>query len=485
MTTTLFVFIASLLLLLSVVLSKTSSQVGIPALVLFIGIGMLAGSEGLGGIPFDNMEVAQFVGMIALVFILFSGGMETNIKSIKPVLAEGLSLATFGVLITMLIVGLLCSFIFDNVNYLEVALLGAIISPTDAAATFSIFKAKGSNLKHNLRPILELESGTNDPMAYFLTISLITLLQEPDKSIYTMMPNFVKSVVIGAVLGYLFGKLVVWAMRKMNLSMDGLYVVLVYSLALLTYSFVELCEGNGILGVYIAGLIVGNSNFARHAIIEKFFDGTTWIFQIVMFLTLGLLVFPSKVWEVAPLGLLVAVVLTFVARPIAVFISTAFFKMTFKDRLFISWCGLRGASPIIFATFPAVAGLNNSTLVFNVVFFVSILSVLVQGSTLTWVGKKLGLMVEGEEPDRNIELDLQGSNTTYSLDIVINKGSHCVGKRFGELVFENGVVMMVEIDGLCVVPKADLLIKVGHKFYITSQTREDNNAIAKMLNGRV
>lgn len=482
MTTALFVFVMSVLLLISVVLSRTSSRIGIPSLVIFIGIGMLAGSEGIGGIPFDNTDVAQFIGMVALVFILFFGGMETNFKSIKPVLAQGLSLATLGVLVTMLVVGLICTLVFDDLTYLEVALLGAIISPTDAAATFNIFKSKGCNLKHNLRPIIELESGTNDPMAYFLTISLITLIQEPDKSIYTLLPNFVKSAVIGAVLGYLFGKVIVWSMRKLKLSMDGLYVVLVYGLALFTYSFIELCDGNGILGIYIAGMLVGNSNFARHSIIEKFFDGTAWIFQIVMFLTLGLLVFPSKVWEVAPEGLLVAVILTFVARPIAVFVSTMFFKFTFKDRLFLSWCGLRGASPIIFATFPAVEGLNGSTLVFNIVFFVSILSVLVQGSTLAWVGEKLGLMIKDDTVDRNVELDLQGNNSAYSLDVVIEKSSYAIGKTISELELKNGVIIMIEVDGECTTPQSDFVIKEGCKLYVTSQTKDDNNYIANVLN---
>ncbi|MEG1648964.1 MAG: cation:proton antiporter, partial [Rikenellaceae bacterium] len=258
----------------------------------------------------------------------------------------------------------------------------------------------------------------------------------------------------------------------------------VYSLALLCYSFIELCDGNGILGVYIAGIIVGNANFARQSIIEKFFDGTTWIFQIGMFLTLGLLVFPSKVWDVAPYGLLVAVVLTFIARPIAVFISTMFFKMTFKDRIFISWCGLRGASPIIFATFPAVAGIGHSTLVFNIVFFVSILSVLVQGSTIAWLAGKLGLLID-DVPDRNVEIDLPGNNKSYSLDVVIEENSYAIGKCVDELVVRNGVVIMVEHDGECVTPHPKMVIKRGYKLYITSQSKEDNNTSAVMLCSKV
>jgi len=298
-------FTGSVLLLVSIIAGKTTDRLGVPTLIFFLIVGILAGSEGIGGIQFENYHLAELIGIVSLNFILFSGGLDTNWQSIKPILWRGVSLSTIGVFVTALSVGLFVYFILDF-SLLEGLLLGAIVSATDAAAVFSILRNQGIGLKGNLRPVLELESGSNDPMAYFLTISLTTLLSHPEMHFYQLIPLFIKGFIIGGLMGYAMGKASHWLINNIRLNSDGLYPVLVLGLAMFTYSATDFLGGNGFLAIYLCAVILGNSNFIHKRSLLRFYEGQAWLMQIIMFLTLGMLVFPSKVFPVIGIGLLIS-----------------------------------------------------------------------------------------------------------------------------------------------------------------------------------
>jgi cell volume regulation protein A len=381
---------AALLLLLSVVASKASGRLGVPSLLIFLAIGMLAGSDGPGGIYFDDPWTAQLLGVIALALILFAGGLDTTWRSVRPVLWRGLALSTAGVLLTAMLVGWFASTVLEF-TLLEGLLLGAIVSSTDAAAVFAILRSRNVSLSGQLKPLLELESGSNDPMAVFLTLALLRLLVEPDAGVADLAPFFVQQMVLGGAIGYGTGRALTLCVNRLRLEYAGLYPVLTISMILLAYGGSALVGGNGFLAVYVAGIAMGNTSFVHRNSIVRFHDGLAWLMQIAMFLTLGLLVFPSRLWTAAPAGLLVALFLAFVARPVAVFLTLAPTSSTWRERALVAWVGLRGAVPIVLATFPLLAGLPNADTIFNVVFFAVGVSVLVQGTTLVPVARLLGV----------------------------------------------------------------------------------------------
>ena len=335
----------ALLLLISVLGSKVSDRFGVPALLLFLVVGMLAGSDGPGKIYFDDPALAQFVGVIALVLILFSGGLDTDWQRVRPLLKYGITLATLGVFLTALIVGLFASYLL-GLSMLEGLLLGAIVSSTDAAAVFSILRAKGLNLKGHLGPLLELESGSNDPMAVFLTVGLIQLLTQPNTSLPTLLLAFCLQFLIGTLAGFGFGRGTVLLVNRLKLGYEGLYPVLTLAMVFLTYSLTALIGGNGFLAVYIAGIVIGNQTFIHKRSLLRFHDGLAWLMQIAMFLTLGLLVYPSRVLPIAGLGVLVAGCLIFVARPVSIFLSLLPTGFTLREKTFLSWVGLAGLCPL-------------------------------------------------------------------------------------------------------------------------------------------
>lgn len=380
----------AVLLLLSVIASKASAQLGIPSLLLFLFIGMLAGSEGLGGIYFDDAQVAQFVGVVALTFILFAGGLDTNWIQIKPVLGRGVILATAGVMLTAILVGGF-SILVLGLNYLDGLLLGAIVSSTDAAAVFSLLRSKKTNLKGELKPLLEFESGSNDPMAIFLTVSLTSLILTPSQSIIDMIPMFAQQMALGATMGYLSGKGTIYIVNRINLESNGLYPVLTIAMVLLIYGSTVILGGNGFLAVYIAGITFGNSNVLNKRNTISFHEGLAWLMQITMFIVLGLLVFPSHLIPIAWIGLLISSFLMFIARPVAIFLLLSLSKMSYREKAMISWVGLKGAVPIVLATIPLLAGLSDAETIFNIVFFIVMTSVLLQGSSITFVAKLLGV----------------------------------------------------------------------------------------------
>ena len=349
---------------------------------------MLAGSDGPGGIYFDDPVVAQMVGVIALVLILYSGGLSTEWKSIRPIAAEAFILATLGVFITALVVGVVASALL-GISLLEGMLLGSIVSSTDAAAVFAILRSKGIRLKGQLKPLLELESGSNDPMAIFLTVGLLELIAQPDLSPLSLLGRFALQMLVGAGAGYCMGWVMLFLVNRLKLGYEGLYPVLTLSLVLLTFGVTDLLGGSGFLAVYLAGIVLGNPESIHKGSLMRFHDGVAWLMQITMFLALGLFVFPSRLAPIAGTGLLIAGCLMFVARPVGVFIGLLPSQLKLRERAFVSWVGLRGAAPIILATFPMLARVPQADWIFHVVFFIVLTSVLLQGTSLPLVARWL------------------------------------------------------------------------------------------------
>ena len=379
--------IASVLLISAIIFNKIGGKIGVPSLVIFILVGILAGSDGIGGIYFEDYMFAQSVGIVAISYILFMGGLSVDIDELKPVFTEGAVLATLGVFATGIIVGV-CSYYFLNLTFLQCMLLGAIISSTDAAAVFSVLRSKSISLSHNLKPLLEFESGSNDPMAVFLTVGIIGLITA-QLDVTSLIFDFFKQMILGCTFGYLIAKATVWLINKIKLEYDSLYIVITLASVLFCYSFISMIGGNGFIGVYVCGLAMASMKFVNKKTLVKFHDALAWIMQIVMFLILGLLVNFKAGFAMTKQAFLVAMVLTFIARPIAVFLTTVPFKRSFNEKLMISWVGLRGAAPIVLATFPLAADIPNAVEIFNIVFFVVLISVLLQGTTIPWLAKKL------------------------------------------------------------------------------------------------
>ncbi|MCA0359895.1 MAG: potassium/proton antiporter [Armatimonadetes bacterium] len=385
-----------LLLGLCVLASKFASKLGVPVLVLFVGIGMLAGSDGIGGIWFEDARLAQQIGVVALVFILFAGGMDLDWKAAKPYVGRSLSLATVGVALTAGVVAIFATQ-FLGFGWAEGLLLGAIISSTDAAAVFSTLTQSGNALRQDVRQTIEIESGSNDPTAIFLTTAFVDALAKGQGFHAGLLGMFVWQMLLGALGGYLVGRGGVLLMRALRLDHEGLFHAVSIVIVLVSYGGVALLGGNGFLAVYIAGVVFGQGEFRQKRGLRRFHDGIAWLMQILMFLVLGLLVFPSQLPSVILPGLAVGAVLMFVARPVGTVVALLPFRMKAPELTLISWAGLRGAVPIILATIPLLAGIPRSQEIFNLVFFVVLLSALLQGTTIPWLSRKLGLI---EEPVR-------------------------------------------------------------------------------------
>lgn len=466
----------------SILAGKTSYKFGVPTLIFFLAIGMLAGSEGIGGINFNDPKAAQFIGVMALNFILFSGGLDTNWQSVKPILWQGVSLSTLGVLITAATVGFFVFAVTDFTIY-ESLLLGSIVSSTDAAAVFSILRSKSLALKHNLRPTLELESGSNDPMAYVLTIAFTSLVINQDAGFLSVVPVFFMQMIIGGIAGFVFGKLGKLIINKIQLDYVGLYPVLVIAIMYFAFSATDFINGNGFLAVYISAVYLGNQELIHKKTIVKFFDGFAWLMQIVLFLTLGLLVFPSQMVPVIGVGLLISVFMIVVARPISVFVSLAFFKIPNRSRWYTSWVGLRGAVPIVFATYPLLAGVDKAQMIFNIVFFISLTSVLVQGTSLPIFAKWLHVALpEKVKPKSPVETMLSDEVKSEFFEKLITIDSPAIGKRIVDLNFpKSAVIAMIRRDNKFLTPSGSTVIQDQDVLMVLSENKHGLELVSKCL----
>ena len=475
--------IGSVLLFVSIVVSKTGYRFGVPTLLVFLLVGMFFGSDGLG-LQFHNADEAQFIGMVALSIILFSGGMDTKFSEIRPVLSQGILLSTVGVLLTTLFTGLFIYWIsgFEHVSItmslITAMLLAATMSSTDSASVFNILRSQSMNLKHNLRPMLELESGSNDPMAYMLTIVLIQFINSSGMGMMDILGSFCIQFIVGGASGFLLGRLAILILNKINLNNQSLYPILLLSFIFFTFTVTDLCKGNGYLAVYIAGIMVGNNRITNRKEISTFMNGMTWLFQIIMFLTLGLLVNPHEMLNIAVPALLIGVFMIVFARPLSVLICLLpFKKMNFNSRIFVSWVGLRGAVPIIFATYPVVANIPDSNQIFNIVFFITILSLVVQGTTISWIAKLLHLGTPLEKTGNDFGVEIPDEINTDLRDIILTEEMLAKGNRLMDMNLPKGtLVMLVKRGNEFMIPNGSLQLHAGDKLLIISENKESTPA---------
>ena len=468
----------ALLLFVAVMAGKVAYRFGAPALLLFLGVGMLFG---LNFISYRSVEMTQIVGMIALCIILFTGGMDTKFSEIKPIIGPGVVLATVGVVMTAFVlagfVWLVAPWLGIEIPFALALLLASTMSSTDSASVFSILRSKKQGLKQNLRPLLELESGSNDPMAYMMTILLISVVSNTSSGVGLGMSVvfFVVQMVVGALSGYLIGRLAVWTINRIKLANHSLYSVLLLAFIFFSFAFTDLIKGNGYLAVYLSGLVIGNHKLEQKRPLTVFFDGFTWLMQIVMFLTLGLFVNSNELLEprVLILGGLVGAFMILVARPLTVFTCLLpFRKFTTKARLYVSWVGLRGAVPILFAIYPLMAHVENAGLLFNVVFLGTIISLLVQGTTVSGMANLLGLAYE--ERESAFSVDMHQDMKSALTEVEVNETMLESGHTLKDITLpENTLVMMVCRDGEYFVPQGKTELKLGDKLLVISDRSEE------------
>jgi len=463
----------AVLIFVSVVSSKLSDKFAILTLLLFLTIGMLAGSEGIGGIYFDDAQLAKSIGVVALIFIIFSGGLDTNWKDTKSVILPGVILSTAGVLMTAVITGFFAVHIL-KFSLLEGMLLGSIVSSTDAAAVFSVLRSKRISLKQPLKPLLEFESGSNDPMAIFLTVGFISILTVKNMGIAALIPRFMLDMSVGALIGYLMAKFIVFFINRLKLGYEGLYPVIMISLVLLTYVIAVFLKGNGILAVYLVGLMLGKAEFPNKKMIMRFHDGLAWLAQIVMFVTLGLLVFPSHIVPLIGAGFLLTFLLMVVARPVSVLLCLLPFNMNMRKKVMVAWVGLRGSVPIILATFPFMAGIPQADTIFNIVFFVVIASVFIQGTSIPFLSKILKLDVPlANKMNYPIEFEKTAAFDAEMIDVIVPFDSEVVGKRISDLdVPEKCLILLICRQGNFVIPSGSMVIESGDVMLVLANTAD-------------
>ncbi len=465
------ILIGAALLVVSILASKISSRYGIPALLIFLALGMLSGSDGLGQIHFDNPLIVQQIGSLALVFILFTGGVDAHWDRAKKYIKAGLLLSTVGVILSTVLVAAFVVALF-SFSWLEGLLLGAIVSSTDAPAVFTSLRSNAIALKDGIGETVELESGSNDPMAIFLVLTFLGLMYDPTLGVGELILHFVREMSIGLVCGYLFGMISVLAVNKLQLEFEGLYPVLMIGLVFFAYASVALIGGNGFLAVYVMGLVFGSRKTYFKRTLSRFYDGVGWLMQIVMFLILGLQVFPSRMSNVVISGISVALFLMFAARPISVLLALAPTKFSIRDKLMIAWMGMRGAVPIILATFPVTAGIEKADFLFHLVFFVVLMSVLVQGMTLTPAAKKL--QVISPHATKRVHEAQHGTSIHESselMDFIVPFNSSMIGRSIMDLDLPSDALVVlisreegtISPTGRTLLEGGDVLVVLGSK----------------------
>lgn len=478
------IWIAGGLLLLSVFASKFSNKLGIPSLLIFLTLGILSGLP-VVGLNLWDQQLAQSLAIVALIVILFDVGLAMEWRSLLPIFYSGLSLATLGVFASMVLVAVMVSTL-TPFSFAEGLLLGAVVSPTDAAAVFATLRGSGTRLPTRVQSVLELESGSNDPMSAFLTIVLTAYIVHP-VPVIGFIPEFFWEMIVGGAVGYGFGYLTVWIINRLRLDFEGLYSPLLIGMVLLTYATAALVGASGFLAVFVQGIYAGNGRFYRRRTLVRFHNGLAWIMQIVMFITLGLIVQPKEILSVAGTGAAIALFLIFVARPLSTMIALGFSKFTFRERLLISWAGLRGAVPIILATFPLIAGVGRSSAIFHIVFFIVIFSVLLQGTTLGRVAKWLRVERPGTtkdmEEDEKIEhlLSQRGELQEFQ----VPHSAPVIGRTVMQLGLpDDVVVMLIGRDEGMIIPTGRTVIEPNDVLFILAEP-ERLALIPKMFRGEL
>lgn len=472
--------LGSFLVLISILISKTGYRFGIPTLLLFLFTGMAFGSDGLG-LHFDSPRQAQLVGMVALSVNLFTGGMDTKFRDIKPIVGPGVVLATVGVVLTTAFTG---AFIYGlsrwsaldlELSLMVSMLLAATMSSTDSASVFNLLRTQQIGLKHRLRPMLELESGSNDPMAYMLTIALVEVVKSgTDFSFGLLLGELGKQFLLGGVMGYAAGRCAVWLVNRINLPNASLYPVLLLSVVFITFTLTDLIHGNGYLAVYLAGLVVGNSRLSYRREMETFLDGMTWLLQIVLFLTLGLLVNPSELLDVSFAAMAIGIFMILAGRPLSVFLCLLPFRnIPRRGKVFLSWVGLRGAVPIIFATYPLIHHIEGATVIFNIVFFITLVSLILQGSTITMMARALHLDEPLAKPESEFGVEIPEELGPQLHELTLTEDMLANGNQLSQMNIPQGtLVMMVKRGKSIIVPNGQLELEKGDiLLYISEDMR--------------
>ena len=466
------IFIGALLLVISIVASDFSSRMGAPLLLVFLALGMLAGEDGPGGIRFDDFEVSYLIGTLALAVIIFDGGMRTRRESFRVALWPAVSLATFGVIATAGLVGLFAAWALE-LNWLQGLLIGAIVGSTDAAAVFGLLRNAGTTLKERVTSTLEIESASNDPMAIFLTVALIEVLRAGGTRLDAgVLLAFVQQFGVGAVLGFAGGRLLVWLINRLTLA-SGLYPLLAMAGGLLIFAVTAQVGGSGFLAIFLAGLVLGNSQMQAAQNILRVHDGLAWLSQLGMFLILGLLVTPRELVDVALPALAIAAFLMMVARPAAAAASLLPFRFPWREQLFISWVGLRGAVPVVLALFPVMYGVDDARLYFNVAFFIVLVSLVLQGWTIAPTARLLRLEVPPSiEPVQRLTLDMPGHFEHEVLGYQVQRGSLAAARDLATLELPEGIhIMAVMRDGVPQALGPELAFKPGDYVYVLAQPK--------------
>lgn len=462
----------SALVVISAIASKASGVFGVPTLLLFLGIGMLAGSDGLGKIAFTDYKLAYAIGSISLALILFDGGMRTSWTNVKPILGVGISLSFIGVLATALVTALFTHFIL-NLTWQESMLLGAIISSTDAAAVFSILNGKNLSLKGRLKQVLEFEAGSNDPSAIFLTMATLILFTAPNSNWSSLVIFFLSQCAIGIIGGWLGGKGIRWLINNINIDSEGLYNVLLLGLMFFLFAGVAKLNGSGFLAVYVAGLYLGNNELLHKTTLMRFYDGIAWIAQILLFVTLGLLAFPSKFADVWQQGLILALFLMFVARPLSVLIAAPTKVFNLKERTFISWVGLRGGAPIVLAILPWSVNYPNADHLYALVCFVVFLSVLAQGMTIPWIANKLDVIEPLQEDNKLSQNAYVLPPGFLSLQLDVHPQSMAINQRVIDLPIPSGILLTIlKRQDRYIVPRGDTMFEENDRVWCLAEPDE-------------
>ena len=470
----------SILLVIAILFTKVGTRFGVPVMLIFLLLGMMAGPDGIG-LSVKNLHLAEFLGHLAMTIILLTGGLETSLEETRPVQRPAFVLSTLGVFITIVATGLFSYFVLGpkiggiGATLIGCILLGAVLCSTDSASIFSILRGKRLILRENLGPVLEFESGNNDPMAYVVTLMLVKTIAD-SASLGLGLLYLLLQVALGAFIGYGVGKISVKLLEKVKLTNSSLYAILILSLAFLSDGLASAFNGNGLLALYIAAIIIGNSpSMPAKRDVLKFFDSITWLSQLLMFLMLGLLARPSEMGTVFLPALMVGLFLMFIARPLGVFMSLLPFRgLSVRAKLFTSWVGLKGAGPILFALAPVLAGLEGSNTIFNIVFLVTLLSLVIQGNSLSWVARKLDLCID-EDP----EVETFGMEIPEEMgmlrDHIVSEDDLVMGRTLRDLHLPHGIrVIMVRRAEKYIVPHGSLELKPGDRLVILmGDTEED------------
>ena len=474
------------LLIVSVILSKGASRFGIPALSVFLVIGIIVGKEGVGGFAFTNYALAQTLGILALIFILHAGGLGTPIDDVRSVRASAFVLSTAGVVVATVLVGAF-AVRFLQFDWLHGLLLGATIASTDVAAVFTVLRSRRISLQSRIRPLLELESALNDPMAVFLSVGLLQMLASGSRaSFWSLVPMFVKQMTLGTLAGVAAGNGIRWTLNRVNLEYEGLYPVLSVALVVGTYGVTDFVGGSGFLAVYVSGIVLGNDDYVNKRSLTLFHDGLAWLMQIVMFLTMGLLVLPSEVSAVVQAGVALSAFLVFVARPISVLACLTPFRYPLREQLMVSWAGLRGAVPIVLATYPLIAGVSGARTIFNLVFFVVFISVLLQGATIPSVSRWLKVAAPLSRRFRYpIEYNPTPDEKNQLVEVPVPAGSAAIGKPLVDLGLPIGaLVVLIRRDDQVHVPRGSTQIEPNDVLLVLAE-RDVLDRTRAIVNTRV